>query len=99
MAKASRPGKNEALSLPRRLIGEVILTRGAIYGLESLALLEEPARAYCHNDTIGAIQLKLRAKNVPVAYDWSYGQNNETWGRAVLPPQDFFLDVDFEKVS
>lgn len=41
--------------------------------------------------------MKLKATNVRVSYDWMYGQN-EARGKAVLPPQDMFIDVDIERV-
>lgn len=47
--------------------------------------------------TIGALQLKLKASNVRVSYDWMYGQN-EARGKSILAPQDMYIDLDIERV-
>ena len=67
-------------------------------GLSAFALEEEPVSVVCNNDTVGAIQIKMKSQNVTVLYDWIYG-DNESWGKATLPRQDIYLDMDIEKVG
>lgn len=98
LVEAARPDEPEPLRLPRRLMGEVYLTRGNILGLEGFKLIEEPVTVVCYNATLGAIQPKFKAENVSVVYEWVYGEN-ESWGRAVLAPQDLYIDIDVEKDS
>lgn len=97
IVKISRPPLQQAVQLPRRLIGDVFLNRGGINGLEGLNLVEDPVTVVCFNETLGAIQIKLKAENMTAVYDWVYGEN-ESWGTARLAPQDLYLDLDIEKV-
>lgn len=96
VAQAARPPMQQSLKLPRRLVGEVFLNRGEINGLEGLALMDEPVTVVCFNSTLGALQLKLRAQNVTVTYDWVF-EEEQSWGKATLAPQDIYIDLDIEK--
>ncbi|XP_053200658.1 uncharacterized protein LOC128385770 isoform X2 [Panonychus citri] len=82
--------------LPRRLLGDVYLKRGFINGMDSVSLSQEPVLLICHNDTIGAIQLKLVVENVTFHYDWVYG-DDESWGIAKTPAQRLYIDIDIEQ--
>ncbi|XP_015795091.1 uncharacterized protein LOC107371503 [Tetranychus urticae] len=82
--------------LPRRLLGDVYLKRGFIHGMESVKLSQEPVLLICHNESIGAIQLKLVVENVTFNYDWVYG-DDESWGIAKTPPQRMYIDIDIEQ--
>lgn len=89
--------ETKGIRLPRRLLGDVYLKRGFIYGLETVKLLEEPVLLICHNKSLGAVQPKLVLENVTFAYDWVYG-DDESWGTAVTPTQRMYIDIDIEQV-
>lgn len=86
------------IRLPRRLLGNVYLKRGFIYGLETIRLMEEPVLLFCHNQTLGAIQPKLVLDNVTFLYEWVYG-DDESHGIATTPSQRMCIDIDIEQVS
>lgn len=98
LVKSVAPDEPEALRLPRRLSGDVYLNRGFVFGLDSFKLEDEPVSVVCYNDTVGAIQPKLKSSNVTVVYDWIFG-DNESHGKAYLEKQDIWLDIDIERVS
>ncbi|XP_074593522.1 uncharacterized protein LOC141849200 [Brevipalpus obovatus] len=98
MVKRIASNENKGIRLPRRLLGDVYLKRGYIYGMESVRLMEEPVLIICHNETLGAIQPKLILENVTFAYDWVYG-DDETWGTAITPSQRLYVDIDIEQAD
>lgn len=85
------------LSLIRRFIAGVHLVRGELIGFDSLELIEEPSRLFCFNETLAALQTKVKASNITTGYEFAFASTPEVRGLITLPMQDFFLDIDLER--
>lgn len=97
LINAVRSNEHHPIKLPRRLLADIYLKRGNIYGLENVMLGEKPAQLSCFNSTVGAIQPKLIADNVTFEYEWVFGDDEST-GRAYLKPQTVYMDADIQLV-
>ena len=97
LAKLLIRNSSEPVPLPRRMLGNVYLKEGYIYGLDSLKLSDRSVFLICYNDSVGAIQPKFTFDNVTFVYDWVYG-NDESWGIAKTSSQKVYIDIDIEQV-
>ena len=71
--------------------------------MDDLTAIEEPFNLICHNETIAALQTKMKtAKRIKTTYEFSFttfSSGKDIRGLLRLPLQDFFIDIDVEKVS
>lgn len=98
LTKLLMPNSSEPIRLPRRMLGDVYLKQGYIYGLDSLRLNDDSVLLICYNDSVGAIQPKFTLDNVTFVYDWVYG-DDESWGKAKTSSQKVYINIDIEQVS
>ena len=71
-------------------------------GMSELVAIEEPFKLTCHNETMAALQTKMKTvKQVKTTYEFSFttfSNSKDVRGLLRLPLQDFFIDIDVEKV-
>lgn len=68
-------------------------------GMNDLIAIEEPFRIVCYNETVAALQTKMKIEKVKTSYEFTFTGSKEIRGLLRLPLQDFFIDIDVEKVS
>jgi hypothetical protein len=86
------------LSLPSRLVGNVLLSDGLVQHMKCIRLQRsKPIRQICANDTLAALQLQVKIPNATIEYGWSFGEHCE--GSARVQPQHLYLDFNLEQAS